>query len=95
MPVELAKDMEKRTLKVELAQFSPVWLNRQKTIEKAVQFAEDAASQKCEIVVLGIITVYSIIDSYKFANYSKFETRRKSKQFEFLVCIFGLNFTTN
>jgi predicted amidohydrolase len=39
--------MEKQTLKVGLAQFAPVWMNRQKTIEKAVLFAEDAANQKC------------------------------------------------
>jgi nitrilase len=45
--------MEKQTLKVGLAQFVPVWMNRQKTIEKAVRFAEDAANQECEIVVLG------------------------------------------
>ena len=40
-------------LKVGLAQFAPVWMNRQKTLEKAVQFAEDAANQNCELVVLG------------------------------------------
>ncbi len=45
--------MEKQTLKVGLAQFAPVWLNRQKTIEKAVKYAEDAAKENCEIVVLG------------------------------------------
>ena len=40
-------------LKVGLAQFAPVWMNRQKTLEKTVQFAEDAADQNCELVVLG------------------------------------------
>lgn len=45
--------MEKQTLKIGLAQFAPVWMNRQKTIEKALSFAEDAANQNCEIVVLG------------------------------------------
>lgn len=45
--------MEKQTLKVGLAQFAPVWLNRQKTIEKALKYAEDAANENCEIVVLG------------------------------------------
>ena len=45
--------MEKQTLKVGLAQFTPVWLNRQKTIEKAIKYAEDAAKENCEIVVLG------------------------------------------
>jgi nitrilase len=45
--------MEKQTLKVGLAQFSPVWLNRQKTIEKALRFADEAAREACDIVVLG------------------------------------------
>jgi nitrilase len=45
--------MEKQTLKIGLAQFAPVWMNRNKTLEKAVQFAEDAANKACELVVLG------------------------------------------
>lgn len=45
--------MEKQTLKIGLAQFAPVWMNRQKTLEKALKYAEDAADQGCELVVLG------------------------------------------
>ena len=45
--------MEKQTLKIGLAQFAPVWMNRQKTLEKALKYAEDAANQGCELVVLG------------------------------------------
>lgn len=45
--------MEKQTLKIGLAQFAPVWMNREKTLEKALSFAEDAARQDCELVVLG------------------------------------------
>lgn len=40
-------------LKVGLAQFAPVWFDRQKTLDKILTFAEDAAAQNCEIVVLG------------------------------------------
>ncbi len=40
-------------LKIGLAQFAPVWMNREKTLRKALTFAEDAANQGCEIVVLG------------------------------------------
>jgi nitrilase len=40
-------------LKIGLAQFAPVWMNREKTLEKALQYAEDAADQGCELVVLG------------------------------------------
>ena len=45
--------MEKETLKIGLAQFAPAWLNRQKTLEKALEYAENAANQGCEFVVLG------------------------------------------
>ena len=40
-------------LKIGLAQFAPVWMKREKTIEKALKYAEDAAQQGCEMVVLG------------------------------------------
>lgn len=41
------------TLKVAMAQISPVWLNREKTIEKISASIEDAAKQDCELVVFG------------------------------------------
>jgi nitrilase len=41
------------TLKIALAQFAPVWMNREKTLEEALVYAEDAANQNCEFVVLG------------------------------------------
>ena len=40
-------------LKVGLAQMAPVWLDRDKTLEKVSAFIEDAATQKCELVVFG------------------------------------------
>jgi len=40
-------------IKIGLAQFAPVLLNREKTLEKALKFAEDAADQGCSLVVLG------------------------------------------
>jgi nitrilase len=45
--------MEKQTLKIALAQFAPVWMNAEKTLIKALSYAEDAANQGCEFVVLG------------------------------------------
>jgi nitrilase len=38
-------------LKVGLAQIAPVWLNRDKTLEKVCNYIEDAANQNCELVV--------------------------------------------
>ena len=45
--------MEKQILKIGLAQFAPMWMNREKTLEKALTYAADAANQDCEFVVLG------------------------------------------
>lgn len=45
--------MEKQTLKVGLAQFAPVWMDRRKTLEKALKYAEEAAGEGCELAVLG------------------------------------------
>lgn len=40
-------------LKVGLAQMAPVWLDRDKTLEKVCTFVDDAAKQGCELVVFG------------------------------------------
>ena len=40
-------------LKVALAQISPVWLNKEKTIEKIEKSILDAAKENCELIVFG------------------------------------------
>jgi nitrilase len=40
-------------LTIGLAQITPVWLNRAKTLEKILAFVSDAAEKKCEIVAVG------------------------------------------
>ncbi|MBT3382718.1 MAG: carbon-nitrogen hydrolase family protein [Prolixibacteraceae bacterium] len=40
-------------LKVGLAQMAPIWLDRDKTLEKVSAFIENAAEQNCELVVFG------------------------------------------
>ena len=40
-------------LKVGLAQMAPIWLDREKTLEKVCTFVENAADQNCELVVFG------------------------------------------
>jgi nitrilase len=41
------------TLKVALAQISPVWLNKEKTLGKIISSIKDAGKQNCELVVFG------------------------------------------
>ncbi|MEQ8238112.1 MAG: nitrilase-related carbon-nitrogen hydrolase, partial [Cyclobacteriaceae bacterium] len=41
------------TLKVALAQISPVWLDKEKTLGKVIASIEDAGNQNCELVVFG------------------------------------------
>ncbi len=45
--------MKNNLLKVALAQISPVWLNKQKTIEKIEKSIADAAKESCELIVFG------------------------------------------
>ena len=45
--------MQKKLLKVALAQISPVWLNKEKTIEKIEKSILEAAKENCELIVFG------------------------------------------
>lgn len=40
-------------IKVALAQITPVWFKREATLEKVIDYVEDAAKQGCELVVFG------------------------------------------
>ncbi|MEQ9405785.1 MAG: carbon-nitrogen hydrolase family protein [Cyclobacteriaceae bacterium] len=43
----------KDTLNIALAQIAPVWLNREKTLEKVMEYTSDAANKKAKLVVFG------------------------------------------
>ena len=45
--------MSSNLLKVALAQISPVWLDKEKTIQKIISSIKDAAKQQCELIVFG------------------------------------------
>ncbi|MDG1954383.1 MAG: carbon-nitrogen hydrolase family protein [Polaribacter sp.] len=45
--------MKNNLLKVALAQISPVWLNKEKTIEKIEKSIVDASKENCELIVFG------------------------------------------
>ncbi len=51
-----------QTLKVGLAQIAPVWLNREKTLEKVEDFIRQAGKEDCSLVVFG----EAIIPGYPF-----------------------------
>lgn len=40
-------------LKVALAQIEPIWLDRQKTLDKVIRYVEDAAKQSCQLIAFG------------------------------------------
>lgn len=40
-------------MKVGLAQITPIWFDREKTLEKVVSYVKNAASQNCKLVVFG------------------------------------------
>jgi len=41
------------TLKVALAQIAPVWLNKEKTLQKVLDAIDEAATSSCELIVFG------------------------------------------
>jgi nitrilase len=43
----------KNILKVALAQLAPVWLNKEKTIDKIKEFIVDAGKKNCDLVIFG------------------------------------------
>ncbi|MBT8272349.1 MAG: carbon-nitrogen hydrolase family protein [Bacteroidia bacterium] len=45
--------MKDITLKVALAQISPVWLNKEKSLRKVEAYIEEASSKNCELIVFG------------------------------------------
>ncbi|PCJ89838.1 MAG: carbon-nitrogen hydrolase [Flavobacteriales bacterium] len=45
--------MNESILKLALAQISPVWLNKEKTIEKVKTFISQAGAKKCELIAFG------------------------------------------
>ena len=49
-------------LKVALAQIAPIWLNKEKTIQKVEKYINDAGHQGCDLVVFG----EAIIPGYPF-----------------------------
>ena len=56
--------MKKDTLKVGLAQIAPVWLKREATLEKVINYINDAAKQGVSLVAFwgGISTGIPILD---------------------------------
>jgi nitrilase len=49
-------------ISVGLAQISPVWLNKSKTLEKALSYIHDAAARQCNVIAFG----EGIIPGYPF-----------------------------
>lgn len=45
--------MEKDTLKLALAQIAPIWLNREKTLSKVMDYVTQAANAQAELVIFG------------------------------------------
>jgi len=40
-------------LNIALAQISPVWLNKQKTIDKVISYIDEAGTKNCDLIVFG------------------------------------------
>jgi predicted amidohydrolase len=51
-------------LKVGLAQISPIWLNKEKTIDKIISYISEAGNKKCELVIFG----EALLPGYPFGS---------------------------
>lgn len=49
----MIKPIEAERLTIGLAQIAPVWLNRERTLEKVLEYVHLAAEQDCDLVVFG------------------------------------------
>lgn len=67
--------MSNEQIKVALAQISPVWLNKQKTLEKIKTYISEAAGKNCDLVVFseGLLPGYPFWLS--FTGGSEFESK--------------------
>jgi nitrilase len=50
---DMSASEESKCLKVGIAQISPIWLNREKTLDKIIENVNSAAHEGCELVVFG------------------------------------------
>jgi nitrilase len=50
---DMSASEESACLKVGIAQISPIWLNREKTLDKIIKNVNSAANEGCELVVFG------------------------------------------
>ena len=71
--------MKKNLLKVALAQISPVWLNKEKTIEKIEKSILEAVKENCELIVFG----ESLLPGYPFwtslTNASEWNSKKQKE----------------
>ena len=54
------------TLKVGMAQISPVWLNKQKTIQKVEDYIHQAGDLDCDLIVFG--SFYTVAEATDYFN---------------------------
>lgn len=65
----------KQTLKIGMAQIAPVWLNKEKTIEKIKEYITVAGNQNCELLVFGEALLPGYPFWLSFTNGSEFNSQ--------------------
>lgn len=77
--------MKKDLLTLGIAQISPVWLNKKKTIAKIINYIEKASQKNCKIVVFG----EALLPGYPFwierTNGAKFESKKQKELYSFYL----------
>ena len=72
-------------LKIAIAQIAPVWLQKEKTIQKIVTSIKEAGKNKCELIVFG----ESLLPGYPFwlslTNGSEFENQMQKEIYAYYI----------
>ena len=66
-------------LKVALAQISPVWFQREKTLNKVIDYVKQAAAENCHLVTFGEALVPGYPFWIELTNGSKFNCEQTKK----------------
>ena len=77
--------MNKDSIKVGLAQISPVWLNKKNTISKIEDYINNAADQKCQLVVFGEALLPGYPFWVEFTEGAKFNTPIQKELFAYYM----------
>ena len=78
--------MSNELLKIGMCQIAPVWLNKEKTILKIIDYLQKAAYEKCELTVFGECVVPGYPFWLDFTGGAKFDSTIQKEMYAHYLC---------